>query len=140
MQDCGAIAPEKIWEDEFFDGDEETRGVDAFVEWAMGPENKEIRRVTLDGGEDGKEDYLAALKKKHDQIGDDSRYHGTVLGKATEPRTITVEGGDIVSLKEWAERLHQRSRRRSVSSNPSRRQSSELSSLEDQDMDGMDFS
>lgn len=59
MQECGALAPEKILEEQIYDGEEDTRGVDAFLEWAMGPENKEIRRVALEGGEGEKEDYLA---------------------------------------------------------------------------------
>ena len=58
MQDCGAIVPEKILEEQIYDGEEDTRGVDAFIEWAMGPENKEIRRVALEGSDEGKEDYL----------------------------------------------------------------------------------
>lgn len=58
MQDCGAIAPEKILEEQIYDGEEDTRGVDAFLEWAMGPENKEIRRIALEGGDEEKEDYL----------------------------------------------------------------------------------
>ncbi len=58
MQDCGAIAPEKILEEQIFDGEEDARGVDTFIEWAMGPENKEIHRIALEGGDDGKEDYL----------------------------------------------------------------------------------
>ena len=58
MQECGALAPEKILEEQIYDGEEDTRGVDAFLEWAMGPENKEIRRIALEGGEEGKEDYL----------------------------------------------------------------------------------
>jgi transcription initiation factor TFIID subunit 3 len=58
MQDCGAIAPEKILEEQIYDGEEDTRGVDAFLEWAMGPENKEIRRIALEGSDEGSEDYL----------------------------------------------------------------------------------
>lgn len=60
MQDCGAIAPEKILEEQIYDDEEDIRGVDAFIEWAMGPENKEIRRIALEGDE-GKEDYLTGL-------------------------------------------------------------------------------
>ena len=58
MQDCGAIAPEKILEEQIYDGEEDTRGVDVFLEWAMGPENKEIRRIALEGSDEGNEDYL----------------------------------------------------------------------------------
>lgn len=58
MQDCGAIAPEKILEEQIYDGEEDTRGVDAFLEWAMGLENREIRRIALEGSDEGKENYL----------------------------------------------------------------------------------
>jgi len=139
MQDCGAIIPEKILEDQIYDGEEDTRGVDLFVEWAMGAENKEIRRVALEGADEAKEDYLTALMKRHDKTGDETRYHGTILGKPADPRAIAVEGGDVTSLKEWQEKLKKNSRRQSVSTNPSRRQSSELSSLGDQDMEGVEF-
>lgn len=56
MQECGAIAPEQVLEDQMWEGVEDTRGVDAFLAWAKGPVNKEIRRIALEA--DG-EDYLA---------------------------------------------------------------------------------
>jgi transcription initiation factor TFIID subunit 3 len=58
LQECAAIVPEKVWEDQVFDGEEDTRGVDLFIEWATGPVNKEIKRIALEGGEEAKEDYL----------------------------------------------------------------------------------
>lgn len=61
MQECGALVPEKVWEDEGWDGKEDVRGVEAFVEWARGEANREIRRVALEGGEGGTvggDDYL----------------------------------------------------------------------------------
>lgn len=61
MQDCGAITPEKILEDQIYDGEEDTRGVTAFIDWATGPGNKEIRRIALEGADEGKEDYLTGL-------------------------------------------------------------------------------
>ncbi len=64
MQDCGAIAPEKILVDQEFDEEEDVRGIEAFLEWAMGPENKEIRRIANDGGEDGKEDFLTCMYRE----------------------------------------------------------------------------
>ena len=60
MQDCGAIAPEKVEEDEDFDEDEDMRGVENFLAWITGKVNKEIRRVALEGG-GGEEDYLTGL-------------------------------------------------------------------------------
>ena len=61
MQDCGALAPEKVLEDQEFDGEEDTRGVDLFLEWAKGSGNGEIRRIALEGGDTAKEDYLTGL-------------------------------------------------------------------------------
>lgn len=58
MQDCGALAPEKILEEQEYDGQEDLRGVEGFIGWAMGPRNHEIRRVALEGGEGAKDDYL----------------------------------------------------------------------------------
>jgi len=137
MQDCGALAPEKVQEEEDFDGEEDMRGIDAFLEWARGAGNREIRRVALEGGDGSKEDYLAVLKKKHSTTEEDSRYLGTMLGKSAEPRTIKVEGGEVESVKEWAERLKAPSKLTPAIS--SRRQSSVLSSIGDQVMEDMEF-
>jgi transcription initiation factor TFIID subunit 3 len=60
LQDCAALAPEKILEDEEFDGEEDISGVEDFIAWITGKVNREIRRIALDGGE-GKEDYLAGI-------------------------------------------------------------------------------
>jgi len=61
MQDCGALIPEKTLEEQEFDGKEDTRGVDAFVAWATGKANSEIRRVALEGSDGAKEDYLTGM-------------------------------------------------------------------------------
>jgi transcription initiation factor TFIID subunit 3 len=61
LQDCGALIPEKVLEDQAFDGEEDTRGVDGFLAWAAGPVNREIRRVALDGGDGAKDEYLTGL-------------------------------------------------------------------------------
>ena len=58
MQDCGALLPEKVLEEQEFDGEEDTRGVDNFIAWAMGAGSKEIRRVALEGVDGAKDDYL----------------------------------------------------------------------------------
>jgi hypothetical protein len=39
--------------------EDDLAGVDAFVAWAKGPENQEIRRIALEGVEGAKDDYLA---------------------------------------------------------------------------------
>jgi transcription initiation factor TFIID subunit 3 len=77
------------------------------------------------------------LKKKHSTTTDeDTRYTGTVLGKPTERRTIKVEGSEISSLKEWAERMRNPTNAPSALSS-SRRQSSELSTLGDEEMEDL---
>jgi transcription initiation factor TFIID subunit 3 len=81
----------------------------------------------------------AALKKKYSKTGEETRYQGTLLGKPAEPRVVAVEGGDVTSVKEWTEKLRNARTHRSISANPSRPGSSDLSSLGDQDMEGMDF-
>lgn len=58
MQDCGALAPEKVLEEQEFDGEEDMRGVEGFIAWATGPSNREIRRVALEGADGAKDDYL----------------------------------------------------------------------------------
>jgi len=138
MQDCGALIPEKVLEEQEFDGEEDTRGVDAFLAWVMGIGNQTIRRIALEGADGAKEDYLTVLKKKHSTTDEDTRYIGTILGRPAEPRTIKVEGSEVASLKEWAERL--KNPPKPASTMPSsRRQSSALSSLGDEIMEDMDF-
>jgi transcription initiation factor TFIID subunit 3 len=82
---------------------------------------------------------LAALKKKHDKADEDSRYNGTILGQQSEPHIIPVEGAEISTLKEWMETVRKQDAPQDSSTTTSRRQSSELSSLGDQDMDGIEF-
>lgn len=77
--------------------------------------------------------------KKFDKTEDMSRYHGTILGAAQEPKPVSVEGGDITSVKDWAEKLRKRSEQQGTVELFSHRLSSDLSSLEDQSMDGMEL-
>lgn len=79
----------------------------------------------------------AALKKKHSTTDEDTRYNGTVLGKPAELRPVKVEGSEVDSLREWAERL--KGPKQSTSLISSRRQSSVLSSLGDATMEDMEF-
>lgn len=65
MQDCAILAPEKTQEDQEYEGEEDTRGVDAFISWATGKANQEIRRVALEGSEGLQEDYLTGLSPDH---------------------------------------------------------------------------
>jgi len=129
MQDCAILGPEKVIEDQEFEGEEDMRGVEGFIAWATGKPNREIRRVALEGTEGLQEDYLAVLKKKHGATDEDSRYSGTILGKDTKPRTIKVEGGDIASVQEWTRRLKDSAAPPSMRSTP-REQSSDLSDVD----------
>ncbi|KAI9722736.1 MAG: hypothetical protein M1812_001667 [Candelaria pacifica] len=115
MQDCGALDPQKSAMEEEWEGREDMRGVEAFIEWAKGPENKEIRRIAGLAKEAGaaievdalvpKEDYLTVLKKKHSKTGEESRYQGTVLGKSAEDRQVKIEGGAVESIQAWEAQL-----------------------------------
>jgi transcription initiation factor TFIID subunit 3 len=97
--------------------DEDTRDVREFIDWITGPVNAEIRRiagmnvtdtdVAIAGDEPViKDDFLAALKKKHSKTGDGARYAGTVLGRAADAdgQSTRIEGGPA-SLQEWREGL-----------------------------------
>lgn len=57
LQRVGALLPERLEEEQEYLGEEDTRGVEAFVAWAMGALNREIARIALDG-EDEAGDYL----------------------------------------------------------------------------------
>ncbi|KAL6250809.1 hypothetical protein RBB50_003112 [Rhinocladiella similis] len=97
---------------------EDLRGVQAFVNWAQGPVNKEMRRIAgfeddanveeIAAGLDDKEDYLTALKKRHSKTGEESRYQGTVLGKDIELQSVAIVGGPAASLSEWAQKSFSR--------------------------------
>ncbi|KAL8772265.1 MAG: hypothetical protein Q9209_002477 [Squamulea sp. 1 TL-2023] len=133
LQDVGALWPQKSAMEENLVGEEDMRGVDNFVKWMMGEENREIRRVAgliesdvpLSGIEvpAGREDFLtglnfecftmkiqanltaAALKKKHNKTGESSRFQGTVIGTAAEEKPIRIEGGPVESLQDWGSTL-----------------------------------
>ncbi|KAG9243058.1 hypothetical protein BJ878DRAFT_463124 [Calycina marina] len=144
MQENGALLPEKTIEDQVFNPDEpeDTRGVDAFIAWAMGPQAKEIRRIGLEGAEGSKMDYLSALKKTHGGgvADEDTRYANTVLGRPGEPRAIKIEGGEITSIKDWADRRRKMNLKAVSTVTSSRRPSSTLSSLGDSEMEEMEDS
>ncbi|KAL8909361.1 MAG: hypothetical protein Q9171_005081 [Xanthocarpia ochracea] len=115
LQDVGALWPQKSAMEENVMGEEDMRGVDKFVKWMMGEENREIRRVAgLIENEDpipgievpaGRDDFLTALKKKHNKTGESSRFQGTVMGTAAEEKPIRIEGGPVESLQDWGASL-----------------------------------
>lgn len=45
MEECGLLRPQLHVTDEDWEGDEDTRGVEAFVDWFMGDANREIQRI-----------------------------------------------------------------------------------------------
>ncbi|KAK4101642.1 hypothetical protein N658DRAFT_425030 [Parathielavia hyrcaniae] len=103
LQRAGALLPERILEEQETLGEEDTRGVEAFVAWATGPLSREIKRIALDGNDEAA-DYLDALKRKHSKSDDDSKYLGTLLGRAIEHGDVLVEGGECPSIFVWEER------------------------------------
>ncbi|CAI7592087.1 unnamed protein product [Penicillium glandicola] len=116
LQDAGAIRPQlREWEEEW-QGEEDMRGLEAFLSWITGPAHREIRRVAgflpsegdmVDPDAVEKEDYLTALKKKHSKTGEESRYAGTVLGKSAEEHPVTIEGG-APSIQDWGAQVRAR--------------------------------
>ena len=111
LQDAGALRPQMKSFEEDWRGEEDLRGLDAFLSWFTGPANREIRRIAgyipsegdvVDADLLEKEDYLTVLKKKHSKTGEESRYAGTVLGKDAEEHPVTIEGGAATSIGEWA--------------------------------------
>lgn len=142
LTDCGTLTPvltaaEQDWLEKFrrplddFDdlkhGDirregelrrrdqQDTQDVRDFIQWVVGDQNREIRRIAGvlpepgPGGTVNGEDYLTALKKKHSKTGEESRYQGSALGKPADDKPLKIEGGPVESLYEWNQRMHERS-------------------------------
>lgn len=116
LQDAGALRPQmREWEEEW-EGAEDLRGLHNFLDWFSGPASREIGRIAgfipsegdmIQPGDREKEDFLAALKKKHSKTGEESRYAGTVLGKSAEEHPVVIEGG-VPSLHEWGQQVRSR--------------------------------
>ncbi|KAL8709238.1 MAG: hypothetical protein Q9220_005981 [cf. Caloplaca sp. 1 TL-2023] len=125
FQDAGAFWPEKSAMEEHITGEEDMRGVQSFIRWMMGDENREIRRIAGLSDSDPpmpgvdipteKEDYLTVLKKKHNKTSESSRFHATVLGDSTEEKVIRIEGGPSETLNDWGTTLRKQSLRRGTS-------------------------
>ncbi|KAI9171627.1 TAF(II) complex (TBP-associated complex) component [Paramyrothecium foliicola] len=101
LQDVGALLPQTLPVAEDFKGEEDLRGVEEFIQFFSGQRMKEMMEFGNGDGESDATDYLNALKKKHSKTGDDSKYHGTLLGKGNEVGEIFVEGGPETSIDEW---------------------------------------
>ena len=59
LQDVGALRPQSGIMEEQCIGEEDTRGMDAFLKWMMGDESKEIRRIAGMLGTEGEVDVEA---------------------------------------------------------------------------------
>jgi len=57
LQRMGALLPECTEEEQAFLNVEDMRGVEEFIAWAQGPQNREIKRIALDGNDEAV-DYL----------------------------------------------------------------------------------
>lgn len=118
-------------------GEEDMRGIEAFISWCTGPSALEIRRIaglapepstaTVDLSANaalaGKaaaetvlverpEDFLTQLKKKHAKTrdGEESRWAGTALGREKEREGgVKIEGWEgVEELGDWAERFRRK--------------------------------
>lgn len=79
---------------------------------------------------------VLVLKKKHNAEKDSA--YGEIIGfKPPKERNVIVEGSDIESIRDWEEKTRNPQKATSTNSS-SRRQSSALSSLGDEDMEDMD--
>lgn len=116
LQDAGALRPQQREWEEDWEGEEDMRGLESLLGWITGPTHREIRRIAgfvpsegdmVDPDAVEKEDFLAALKKKHSKTGEESRYAGTVLGKSAEEHPIVIEGGPP-SIQEWGKQVRTR--------------------------------
>ncbi|KAL9592050.1 MAG: hypothetical protein Q9179_007103 [Wetmoreana sp. 5 TL-2023] len=140
LQDVGALWPQKSAMEEHITGQEDMRGIEAFVKWMRGEENREIRRIaglverdasmTAIDGHPEKEDFLTALKKKHNKTGESSRFQGTVLGTSAEDKLVRIEGGPADTLQDWSAKLRKQSQAKdaSLSRQPSSALASTMSS------------
>ncbi|MCJ1311355.1 hypothetical protein MMC25_005026 [Agyrium rufum] len=120
LEDIRALYPQISSVEEKLRGEEDLRGVEAFIDWIKGDACMEMRRIAgmlpgeveaVDveaGGEN--EDFLTALKKKHSKTGEESRFQGTALGKIGEQKPVVIEGGSLPSIREWEARMRESGR------------------------------
>ncbi|KAK8056130.1 hypothetical protein PG993_001357 [Apiospora rasikravindrae] len=150
MEQCGVFAPTRLHTAQVWTDDEDTSGVEDFISWAEGPKNAKIRKVAqaiseptgledADAAEEPANNYLAALKKKHNKNDQESKYTSTVLGKGNDHGDIPVEGGPVASVKDWEQMMREAARRPREPTPDSRPPSSGLSSLADDDVEMMEI-
>jgi transcription initiation factor TFIID subunit 3 len=85
---------------------------------------------------------FVALKKKHNKTGEESKYHGTIIGKGNDQGEVLVEGGEIENIEGWRNRLIATAppQDEQMSGEDSRPPSSGLSSVGDRLDEDMDLS
>jgi transcription initiation factor TFIID subunit 3 len=64
LEDVGALRPQIGAMEEQCSGEEDTRGMNAFLKWMMGEENKQIRRIAELLGTEGEVDIEAGVEKE----------------------------------------------------------------------------
>ncbi|KAK6842102.1 hypothetical protein PG990_005910 [Apiospora arundinis] len=150
MEQCGVFTQTRMHTSQVWAGEEDMKGVEDFISWAEGPKNAKIRRVAqaiseptgledADATEEPANNYLAALKKKHNKNDQESKYTSTVLGKGNDHGDIQVEGGPVSSVKDWEQMMREAARRPREPTPDSRPPSSGLSSLADDDVEMMEM-
>lgn len=134
MQDAGVLFPQMSEMEEQIQGEEDMRGIEAFLTWCTGDANQEARRIAGLAPEDvgagaidlsnsnaaakaqdvaleaPRQDFLAQLQNKHAKTkeGIESRYQGTLLGKDMGEREIKIEGWDLDTLQGWADMMRRK--------------------------------
>lgn len=114
LEEWGAFRPQLHATEEEWRGEEDLRGVGAFVDWFTGEANREIQRIagmgkgadTLGLGnvqldELNNVDFLTVLKRRHGKNSEELRYQGTVLGASHVEKTIRIEGGPADNIQAW---------------------------------------
>lgn len=82
LEDVGALRPQIGAMEEQCSGEEDTRGMNAFLKWMMGEENKQIRRIAELLGTEGEVDIEAGAEKEDYLTSNSSRvclYEGANL-------------------------------------------------------------
>ncbi|EGX92033.1 Bromodomain associated domain protein [Cordyceps militaris CM01] len=101
LQDVGALGAERTVTEEVWRDAEDLRGVDEFIAWFAGQRMKELMEFGNADGESDATDYLAVLKKKHNQAAGDAKFQDTILGRPGEGSQVLVEGGPVTTIEEW---------------------------------------
>lgn len=75
LQDVGAFVPQMSAMEELWNGEEDMRGLENFLDWVKGDANKEIRRIAGLAPTEGEVVDVEALGQKEDFLTGDLLYH-----------------------------------------------------------------